>query len=95
MESFSFECVKWRPYCSKSIFWSVEFFFLICTGSITHTHFVQTAEPSRVAVRQPSPQRTSVAVISKYTDQSNPTTMEPVYGQFLSFYRQLTSKQSL
>ncbi len=42
-------------------------YFLICTSPITHTHFVQTAEPSRVAVRLPSPQRTSLAVISKYT----------------------------
>lgn len=42
-------------------------YFLIYTGPITHTHFVQIAEPSRVTVRQPSPQRTSLAVISKYT----------------------------
>lgn len=40
---------------------------LVYTGPITPTHFVQSAEPSRVAVRQPSPQRTSLAVISKYT----------------------------
>lgn len=68
---------------------------MIYTGPITHTHFVQTAEPSRVAVRQPSPQRTSLAVISKYTDHSNPTTMQPVHAQlafFFFFSRQLTSK---
>lgn len=41
-------------------------YFLINTQPITHTHFVQIAEPSKVAVRQPSPQRTSLAVISKY-----------------------------
>ncbi len=61
-------------------------YFMIYTGPITHTHFVQTAEPSRVAVRQPSPQRTSLAVISKYTDHSNPTTMQPVHAQFVFFF---------
>lgn len=56
-------------------------YFLIHRSPITHTHFVQTAEPSRVAVRQPSPQRTGLAVISKYTQHSNPTAMQPVRGQ--------------
>lgn len=90
-----FKVCKWHrtfyPFTKRA--WSILFrvspisgewrYFLIYTGPITHTHFVQTAEPSRVAVRQPSPQRTGLAVISKYnTDHSNPTTMQPVHGRF-------------
>lgn len=51
-------------------------------SSFTHSHFVQSAEPSRVAVRQPSPQRTSPAVISKCTDPSNPSTIDISPQQF-------------
>lgn len=61
-------------------------YFMIYSGPDTHTHFVQTAEHSRVAVRRPSPQRTSLAAISKYAHISNPTTMQPVHGQFAFFF---------
>ena len=60
-------------------------YFLISIGSLSHNHFVQTAEPSRVAVGQPSLQRTSLAGISKYTQTALIPPLHSLSGQFALF----------
>lgn len=59
-------CIQWKNVERKQKFQRASLclrypcqlwgYFLIYWGPMTHTHFVQTAEPSRVAVRLPSPQ---------------------------------------